>query len=136
MLPTENRLKKLTDFNLLIKNGHWLNAEPFTFKFIYLPNYEKSFPKRVIKLGEKEIENYKKQLKLAFNVGLKISKSAVKRNRLKRQMREVVRLLNKDGQLKTGYFGLLNAGPGSLSLDYAEISQKITSLLKKSGILK
>lgn len=136
MLPKDNRLKKLTDFNLLIKNGRWVSNEPFTFKFIYLPDHEKSFPQRVLKSEQKIIDDYKKQLKLAFNVGLKISKSAVKRNRLKRQMREMVRLLYKDNKLKTGYFGLLNAGPGSLDLDYAQISQKIASLLKKSGITK
>ena len=136
MLKPENRLKKMTDFKLLMKNGTWINNPPLSLIFIKLENAKSKFPKRVLKKGEEEIENYEKQLRLAFNVGLKISKSAVKRNRLKRQMRECARLLIKDKKLKNGYLAMFNATNGALDLDYANISQKTQSLLAKSGILK
>jgi len=136
MLKPENRLKKMTDFQLLMKNGTWINNPPLSLIFIKLENVKNKFPKRVIKKGKEEMENYEKQLKLAFNVGLKISKSAVKRNRLRRQMRESVRLLIKDKKIKNGYLAMFNAMGGSLDLDYADISQKTQSLLAKSGMLK
>jgi ribonuclease P protein component len=128
MLKPENRLKKTRDFNLVIKHGRWVNAEFFDLKYLELAKNREFFPKK------EDPEDFVKQLKLAFSVGLKLSKSAVKRNRLRRQMREAARLLIKDERLKNGYFILFVAKKGSMDLDYAKISQEISLLLKKGGI--
>ena len=128
MLKPENRLKKTRDFNLVMKRGRWANAEFFDLKYLELAKNRDFFPK---KIGPNDFE---KQLKIAFAVGLKLSKSAVKRNRLRRQMREAVRLLVKDGRIKNGYYLLFVAKKGSMDLDYAKISQEVESLLKKGGV--
>jgi hypothetical protein len=48
----------------------------------------------------------------------------------------VGRLLLKQGVLAEGYYVLAIAKPGVLAKEYAEISQEMTLLLKKSGVLR
>lgn len=132
MLKPENRLKKLRDFNLLFKHGHWVNGLILDIKALELAKFSDYFPKK------EDPNEFKKQLKLAFNVGLKISKSAVKRNRARRLMREAVRLLmkEKDGKMiKSGFFALLNAKKDLLDKNLAEISQEVLLLLNRAGML-
>lgn len=132
MLESENRLKKVRDFNLLMKYGRWANGQFLDLKYLNLRvgGIEAYFPKKEDSLV------FKEQLKLAFAVGLKISKSAVKRNRSRRQISEVCRLLIKEDLLKTGYFLLLVAKKNVLEKNYAEISEEIKLLFNKSGVLK
>ncbi len=87
------------------------------------------FPKK------EDLNTFKKQLKLAIAVGLKVHKSAVQRNKLKRQISEVLRLLLKDGQIKNGYYILVVARKDVLDKDYAEISQEIKVLLSRGRVL-
>lgn len=129
MLQAENRLTKVRDFNLVIKYGRWINGQFCDLKLLDLAKIQSYFPKHVT------VDKFKNQLRIAITVGLKISKSAVKRNRVKRQIREAIRLLIKDGQLKNGGYLLFVAKKGALDKNYAEISQEIGLLLKKSGIL-
>ncbi|MDD4477092.1 MAG: ribonuclease P protein component [Patescibacteria group bacterium] len=130
MLPKENRLAKIRDFNLVIKHGRWANGAFLDIKYVELAKIQTYFPKKI------DLESFKKQLKLAFSVGLKVSKSAVKRNRVRRQMREVVRLLIKEGKIKEGYYVLFTAKPDVLTKDFAEISQEMNLLLNKAKIIK
>jgi len=129
MLPKENRLAKLRDFNLIIKHGRWTNGQFLDIKKLELAKNQNYFPPR------EDPDKFKNQLKIAFTVGLKISKSAVKRNRVKRQLRETVRLLLKDNQLKNGLYLLFVARPGILEKDYAEISEEVKLLLSKANTL-
>jgi len=129
MLKKDFRLKKKRDFNLIIKNGQWQNGRLFSLKVLKLDEITDLFPKR------EDPEKFKNQLKIAVVVGVKVSKSAVKRNAIKRKMREVVRLLVKEPGVKTGYYIMINAKPAVLGVDYAEISQEINFLFKKADLL-
>ncbi len=129
MLHKDNRLAKVRDFNLLMKHGRWINGQLFNIKVLELAKFENHFPKKV------DPNDFKKQLRLAVNVSVKVSKSAVKRNRLKRQASEVVRLLIKDSLLKNGYYLLVNAKHEALEKEYAEISEEIKLLFKKAGVI-
>lgn len=129
MLPQPNRLTKVRDFNLVMKYGRWTNGSFIDLKYLELAKINNYFPKK------EDPDKFVKQLKIAFTVGLKISKSAVKRNRVKRQMREVVRLLIKDSRLRNGFYLLFVAKKGILEKDYAEISEEIKLLLDKARIL-
>ena len=129
MLKPANRLKKVRDFNLLFKNGRFVAGSFFDAKYIDLSKNTKHFPKN------ESVESFIKQLKIGFSIGLKISKVAVKRNRLKRQAREVVRLLLKEDKIKNGYYILFIAKKGSLEKDHAQISQEIELLLNKMKVL-
>jgi len=130
MLKPENRLKKVRDFNLLLKHGHWIKGKFIDLNFLFLPKIRENFPKKV------DPCEFALQLKVAFAVGLKISKSAAKRNRLRRQMREIVRLFVKDKKITVGYYLLFVARAGSLEKKYEEINQEMISLLKKARVLK
>ena len=129
MLQKENRLAKVRDFNLLIKYGRWINGQFLDVKILDLAKIRNYFPKK------EDPDKFVIQLKLAITIGLKISKSSVKRNRVKRQVREALRLLLKDGRVKPGFYLLFVARPGILDRNYAEISQEIELLLKRANIL-
>jgi ribonuclease P protein component len=130
MLSQDNRLRKMRDFSLIIKHGQWINGRFLDIKYLELAKNQNFFPKK------ENPESFKKQLRIAFSVGLKISKSAVKRNRVRRQMSECFRLLIKDNKLSIGYYILIVPKKEILEKEYAEISQEIESLLRRCAILK
>ena len=129
MLKLINRLKKIRDFNLLMKHGRWAGANFLTAKYTKLEQVQEYFPKK------EDSDIFKNQLRIAFTVGLKANKSAVKRNRLKRQMREVVRLLIKDNKIKSGYYIMIVAKKDALEKSYEDIEKEIKLLLKKMKVL-
>lgn len=129
MLPSENRLAKVRDFNLVMKLGRWVNGSFLDIKVLELAKNKTYFP-----VKEDPII-FEKQLLIAFTVGLKVSKKAVERNRLKRQVREVVRLHLKDKKLKSGYYLLFVARPAIKGKEMAEISQEVNLLLDRAKLL-
>jgi len=129
MLPKDNRLAKVRDFNLLMGQGRWVNGRFLDIKLLELRKAIDFLPKKI------EVDNFIKQLRLAITVGLKVSKSAVKRNKLKRQIREVLRLMLKDENLKRGFYLLVVARKEALDKNYAEISREIELLLKRAGVI-
>lgn len=126
MLKENNRLKKVRDFNLVMKDGRWASGEFLDLKYVDLEKMKSGFPKNV------DVDNFKKQLRVAFSVGLKFSKKAVERNRIRRQMSEVVRLLQKEGAIKDGFYLMLVAKKVSKDKNYADISAEIKLLLSKA----
>ncbi len=124
MLPSEYRLTRVKDFEILFKEGFFVGAAHVTAK---LWRFEpEKYPRR----------NYKTDdLKIGFIVGKKISKRAVDRNRIKRQMREVVRLLVKDNKVRSGYMIAFSAKPNSLGLNYSEFEKDIISILNRAHVL-
>lgn len=129
MFQQENRLKKVRDFNLVIKHGFWVNGQLLDIKVLELAKNQNFFPKK------EDSETFKTQLKIAISVGIKISKSAVVRNRVRRQVREVIRLLIKDKKVRTGYYILVVAKKTILTKNYAEISTETKLLLIKGKVL-
>lgn len=114
----------MKDFEILFKEGYFINDELFSAK-VWKTNIEK-YPKR----------NYNvEDLKIGFVVGLKVSKSAVKRNRLKRQMREVVRIALKNKEFKKGFMIAIIAKPIALGVEYEKIEKGIMNILKKAKLL-
>lgn len=128
MLKPENRLAKVRDFNLVLKHGQWVGGSFLTLKWLNLAKVRNYFPKKV------DADKFEKQLRLGFSVGLKVDKRAVVRNRVKRQLREVVRLLIKGGQLSGGYYLMFVAKPAIKEKNYAEISQEVELLFDRIHI--
>jgi ribonuclease P protein component len=130
MLKPENRLKKTRDFNLLIKQGRWTSGSLLDVKVLKLDVIKDALlPKKISKA------DFRNQLKIAFTVGLKIEKRAVYRNRIKRQLREVVRLLIKENRLKKGYYLLFVAKKEIKEVEYGEIARDVTEVLRLSRVL-
>lgn len=71
--------------------------------------------------------------RFAFVVSNKVSKSAVKRNKVKRRMREAARL--KIAFIKSGYDIVFIANPSIMKKDFYEISEAVEKLLIKSNLL-
>ena len=141
MLNIKNRLKKTRDFNLVLKHGHWVSGDLISLKILDLSKLKQEKLPKSIKTGTLEQqESFKNELRLAFSVGLKIHKNAVKRNRLKRQLRETARLMIKEEKLKPGYYILTQPKKELLQIDdekrMAKISQELKLLFKKGKILK
>jgi len=113
MLPKKNRLKKKKDFERVFKGG-------------------KSFKKGFLILRFKE--NDLKINRFGFVVSKKISKKAVKRNQIKRRLREVVR--SNIDFYKKGFDLVYISLPGLEKQNFQKIKDTILFLLNKSKILK
>lgn len=124
MLPANYRLTRMKDFEILFKEGRFVGANILTLK-IWRIEPEK-YPRRTYQ---------KTDLKIGFVVGTKIDKRAVVRNRLKRQMREVVRLLLKDEKIKSGYMMAFIAKKKMIGKTYAEIDKDILFVSRKARVL-
>ena len=114
---------------MVMKHGQWVNGRFLDIKVLELAKSQAYFPKK------EDPDSFKKQLKLAIAAGLKVHKSAVKRNRVRRQIREALRLLLKDGKIKNGYYILVVAKKDTLDKDYAEISDEIKVLLSRAKVI-
>lgn len=124
MLSREHRLTRERDFAILFDEGRFIAGNLVNAK-VWRVNPEK-YPKRGYKPND---------LKIGFVVSVKISKSAVERNRVKRQMREVVRLLLKEGGLKSGYHIAIIAKGNILGQGYGAIQESVHAVLQKAGVL-
>lgn len=114
MLPRVNRLKEDRDFKTILKFG----------RSFYTPN-----------LKLRALKNKLEHSRFGFVIGLKTSKKATIRNRLRRQVRETVRLLLLDKKAAIGFDAMINIGAGLIGKKYADIKQETLELLKKSGLL-
>ena len=125
MLPQEYRLTKMKDFEILFKEGKFYNSSLLQAKIWQIEPGK--YPRRQYSIED---------LKIGFVVSTKIAKRAVARNRLKRQMREVVRLLLKDNKLNTGFMILFMAKKECTGKEYGEIEKSVVEVLKKAGVFK
>lgn len=115
MLFKFNRLKEDRDFKKVLKFGTFFGSQNLRLKI--LPNKRSAS-------------------RFGFVIGNKIDKRANVRNRLKRQVREVVRLLFKQGLLKSGLDVVVNINTGLIGKNYQEIELETRYLLQKAGLLK
>lgn len=112
MLPRKNRLIKKKDFDKIYKRGKIIGGKFFLLRF--LPNNLKT-------------------ARIGFVISTRISKSAVKRNRLKRQLREIIR--DKLSYVSFGYDLVIS--PRGLSENYKplELKEDLMQCLKKARLL-
>lgn len=113
MFKKENRLTKNKEFDNVWQNGR--------------ASFDKS-------LGVKAIKNNLKINRLGVLVGLKISKKAVERNRIKRRIREAIRLQFE--KLKPGFDIVITALPISKEKDFSELKESIHDNFNKLKLFK
>ena len=111
MLPLKNRLKKEKDFKLVFKRGKSFREDDLLLRLV---------------------ENNLKTVRFGFVVGLKVSKKANLRNKLKRRLREIIR--KKLPVLKTGFDVILITDKGLINKSFQEMEALTNSLLKKAKI--
>lgn len=110
MLKKANRLKKNYQFNYVYKNGQHFSAKAMTL-------YVSSSKTRDIKVG--------------FAVGKKIG-NAVKRNLIKRRLREIV--YKEIPLLKQQYNIVVVAKEGIFDFSFLELSNEFHNLVEKAGL--
>ncbi|XOB40192.1 MAG: ribonuclease P protein component [Candidatus Nealsonbacteria bacterium] len=112
MLAKKNRVRKKKDFERILKGG-----EGFKEDFLIL----------------KVKKNKSNKIRFGFIVAQKVSKKAVVRNKIKRRLREIVRL--KMEEIKKGTEGVFITLPGIETRDFREIESIVEKLFKKAGVL-
>lgn len=112
MLPRKYKLKKNNDFKKVFKKGKY-RREDF--------------------IGIKFLKNGLDISRFSFLVGLKISKKAVIRNKIKRKLEEVVRLNLK--KIAIGFDVIIFIDKEILEKRYLEILERLISLLEKSKLI-
>lgn len=111
MLPRERRLKKETEIKRLIEKGKGVFDEYCRLKFI------RGGP----------------TTRFVFVAGLSVSKSAVKRNRLKRQVRAII--LRHLKEIVPNHDIALLLRSSAVGKSSKELEQHILSVLKKAGLM-
>ena len=124
MLQQKNRLRKMKDIEILMKEGRFVGGDLANAKVWWVD--PDKYPRR---------EYAKDDLLIGFAVGKKAHKGAVKRNRIKRQMREVVRLLIKGNKIKAGAMVLIIAKSDIAGAEYSAIERSVTETLSKARLL-
>jgi len=112
MFKQENRLKKDTDIKRVVKSG----------KSVF-----------DAACGVKYLRNNLSITRFAVVVGLKVSKSAVVRNKIRRQYREIVRAAMTD--IKPGFDVILLTSKKTIDLEYGEKKTRLLSVFKKARLL-
>lgn len=107
MLAKQRRLQKSKDIEMVFKRGKTLNG-----KLLFLK----------LKKNDLEISRF------GFIIGKKISNKAVIRNRLKRQLREIVGKNLSD--IKPGFDVIVVAKPEIINKNYQEIKNDLENLLQ------
>ncbi len=112
MLAKENRLVKTKDFENVFKRGKFF-AEDFINLKVASNNLDIS--------------------RFGFIVGLKVSKKAVRRNRVKRRIREIIRL--RLDKIKKGFDVVIMTKPEIVDKNYKEIERVMNNILMKSKLI-
>lgn len=113
MLPKDYRLKKRSAFSATYRTGKTLHKDGVT-----------------VFIGKEKNNDY--PTRVGFVVSKKIHKRAVKRNRIKRLMRESYRLLIKEGAVSEKYISLIFvASSNLLNKNFKEVDNAIRKLVYK-----
>jgi ribonuclease P protein component len=112
MLPKENRLTHRKDFDNTFKDG----AGSFSNT-----------------LGIKFIKNNLKESRFGIVVSNKISKKAVTRNKIKRQIREIIH--KNINEIKKGLDIMIICRPEIDKKDFSEIEKTLIQLFKKINLI-
>jgi len=113
MLTVKNRLTKERDFKKINRSGRSFFSSCFRLK--YLTN----------NLGLN---------RFAIVVSTKISKKATERNRLKRQIREIIRL--NQNKIKISHDVVVAAQTQALGKNYQDLEKNLLALITKAKLLK
>lgn len=112
---------------MLTKNYRLRKKKEISQVYKYGRNFFSQF------IGLKVLNNKLLTSRFCFVVSNKIVPKAVRRNKIKRQLREIIRLKLK--KIKSGADCLIIAKKGINELEYKQKEEEIISLLKKAHLL-
>ncbi|MFH0906861.1 MAG: ribonuclease P protein component [bacterium] len=112
MLSRKYKLKKDNDFKAIFEKGKYRQKDFIRIRF-----------------SENDLEISR----FGFMIGLKISKKAVKRNKIRRQMEEIIH--SELNQIKSGFDIIILPNPEIAEKEYNDIQECLIGLLKESQII-
>lgn len=115
MLQQKNKLTLQKDFKRISRKGRNISSPILNFKYS---------------------KNNTGDPRFAFVISTKVSKKAVKRNEIRRQLRETVRLLIKDDKIRIAVDGIFYAKNDIKDAEHKQIQKTTLFLLNKAGVLK
>lgn len=110
MLPLKNRLKKRKEFAYIYRNGKKFNSKNIS---LVVTDSKKLVPR------------------IGFSVSNKIGKAVV-RNKIKRQLREIVRIQLNNLRIHQNF--VLIAHPTIVECDFSQMKSEVDALFKKGKI--
>lgn len=113
MLPKGNRLARRKDFQRVFQEGKGIKENSLTLKWI---------------------NNNLKVSRFAFIISQKVSKKAVLRNKIRRQLREKTRLALP--QIKKGLDVIIIVSPGAEKKEKGELVENLNKLFLKAKLTK
>ena len=111
-MPPKHRLKEDKDFSRLFKKGRSFHGAELSIRVV---------PNRL------DVSRF------GFVVGVKTANKAVARNRLNRQLREIVRARLPD--LAPGRDVAVQVKPGAVDLSFGELKKALVKLLDRASLL-
>ncbi|NTW61155.1 ribonuclease P protein component [Candidatus Saccharibacteria bacterium] len=115
MINSVNRFHGHGSLRFVYKNGEAVRSHLFTIKYIQNPRRKKS--------------------RIAIVISKKVVKGAVKRNRIRRRIYEIIRL--RLPHFTTVYdVALIAISSELLNISHHDLSQQIDELLRQAGIIK
>lgn len=123
MLPPANRLKHRNDFSAVYRKGIRRNSTHLSLRALRKPKTA----------GSTTVENSLQPTRAGISISLKVSKRAVVRNRIKRQIRAALRQLLP--RLKFGWDLVIVVRPIAQECNYAKILQELEQLLVEVEVL-
>lgn len=115
-LPQVHRLKHRQDFQAVYGKGRRYHGSHLTLISLEDSGPDKPLPSR-----------------FGISISKKVSKKAVVRNRLKRQIRAVIRQLLPE--IATGWRGIIIIRPGAIECNYEHFLRELKQLLVKANII-
>ncbi len=112
MLKKANRLLKKKDFDAVWQKGR--------------SNFDKLMGVKVLASGRQEN-------RLGIMIGLKVSKKAVERNKIKRRIREILRA--EIANLKPGFDIVITVLPAAKGTEFSQLQKSLLDNLKRLRIL-
>lgn len=125
MLPQEHRLKHWRDFKAVYQKGIRRYGRHLTVRGLQLP--------RVCSDNSQVNPPDLPPTRIGISVSQKVSKKAVVRNRLKRQIRAALRQLLP--RLTPGWHVIVGVRPNALECEYAQFLQELEQLLVDAEVI-
>ncbi|BDM82799.1 ribonuclease P protein component [Acaryochloris marina] len=116
MLSTSHRLKKNREFSVVYRKGKRQST-----KYLVLRTYRSG------------ANSQKKPIRIGFSISQKVSKRAVVRNRIKRQLRAACRQLLPE--LQPGWDVVIVVRTAAVQCDYFQFLQQLRKLFADAEIL-
>ncbi|NJN59751.1 MAG: ribonuclease P protein component [Leptolyngbyaceae cyanobacterium SL_5_9] len=132
-LPKVHRLRHRRDFSAVYRLGRRHSTLHLTLVALKLRSPKAACEDQTIPMSEKLLSEEVFFTQIGISISQKVSKRAVVRNRIKRQIRSAMQQLLP--QIPPGWKIVIVVKPTATQCDYEQFLQELKQLLKKSEVV-